>query len=832
MRQTDRPIGLKRLNLPRLAGIPAIVATIAVFPALASAAPITATWNGGSSAWSNPVNWTFSTPPSPPTTTPNNTVTDQFDVFVDGGAGGNSSANIDTFTFINTLNVSVGDTVGINNNRDLVIQGGSVVNNGQINLNSTGSDTVLSFDSDATIGGTGEISIGTNTAGRIIGTGGTTLTNSAGHTIRGSGQFLSSPLNGAFDNQGTIRQEGAAALSIGMGTNTSINSGVIEATGAGGIKMGSGTYESAGGIFRATNGSVIGLGFQTTIRDATFETTGTGEIQSQQAGNAPRLSNATITAGSVFSQSNNNDSIVENNVTNHGEWRLNSAGTVTDITFDGTQSILGTGKFVMGDNGNNRLLSSAGATVTHTASHTVEGSGKILVDTFVNQGTIRQTGTAGLLIDPVLFQNDATMIAEGAGGLVFADGIIRNNTVIEALSGAQIVIDGGTRLEGGTLKTSGTAAVNILSQNSVFDGVTIDAGSRVVQGNNRDHAIEGGLVNNGEWQLNSGGTATDLSFEGGSQTISGTGRIVMSDSAGNRIRVQAPGQVLTNEAGHSIEGSGQVLAGTGGFLNRGSVRATGAAATLLLDAGADQWRNQGTLRAEGAAGLVIDGATFRQESGSARVVAGSRMSVGVGNYVQTGGATRINGDMVITGAALDVVVQGGRFEGGGRVDFNSGGIHDLNNSAGVLAAGDGGAGHLTVEDGNYVQGAAGAFEFQLFGATPGVTHDLLEIIDGDAILAGSLDVVVDAGFAATLQVGDMFEVVRVTDDNIDVGVNSLFDTLNVNIAGLGFSQLLQGDSLFIEVTGISVAEVPETGPLPLIAFGLAVFAFARRRSKI
>lgn len=188
------------------------------------------------------------------------------------------------------------------------------------------------------------------------------------------------------------------------------------------------------------------------------------------------------------------------------------------------------------------------------------------------------------------------------------------------------------------------------------------------------------------------------------------------------------------------------------------------------------------------------------------------------DYVQTGGTTRVNGSLATAGVNSGYRLQGGRLDGSGSIDFGGSGVHVLLNSAGIVGPGNS-PGILTVNNGDYVQGAAGTFEYELFGAVAGTGHDLLVISNGDADLGGELSVLADLAFALSLNLGDQFEVVRLGGGAFLGGdlADQLFDTVSVNLAGLAFEQLLIGDSLFIEVTQNDVvAGVPVPGPLGLL----------------
>jgi len=70
--------------------------------------------------------------------------------------------------------------------------------------------------------------------------------------------------------------------------------------------------------------------------------------------------------------------------------------------------------------------------------------------------------------------------------------------------------------------------------------------------------VNGTIVNDGTWSLNSVGNLTDLFCNGGAK-LSGSGDIAMSDNLNNRI-LTGDNTVCTNAASHTIHGAGQLLA--------------------------------------------------------------------------------------------------------------------------------------------------------------------------------------------------------------------------------------------------------------------------------
>lgn len=754
------------------------------------------------------------------------------------------------------------------NSAGFVVTGG-VVNDGTWNLDANVSSTQLRFDGTQTIGGTGEFVLSDSSANVIRSNANTDILTLAGtQTIRGAGALQSNI--GGFVNDGAIRQQGTTELRLdpgstdvdGFGANF-VNNGVLRSEGTGGMTLVNSVYRNNTTI-ETTGGGDIRLNAGTEIRGGNLSASGGGVIDSQGGGVGPLLSGVTITAGTSVVQSNGEGLRIQNdgltNSVNNGTIVLDANVSATHVTYIGTQNLTGTGEIVMSDSVANEIrVNSSTDVLTLDTDQTIRGAGRILsnIGGFINNGTILQQGSAALTIDPGFqdvdgnganFVNNGVLRSEGTGGLILNQANYQNNSTIEAVGGGNICLaSSATEIRGGILLVSGGGVVDVQAgpTGSILRNVTVGTGTTVELENGEGLRIADGIANNGTLALNSTVSTTQITAVG-SQTIGGSGEIVMTDSGANRIVVNSSTDVITLGANQTIRGAGNILANLGGFINQGTIIADQLTNEIVLDAGVGPvgfW-NEGVLRASGAAGLnILGGAGFTQAAGLTDIQAASRADVTLGDYVQTGGETRVNGIMSVNGSNSEVDLQGGRFSGSGLVDFDGLGVHVLNNTGGTLAAGNS-PGVLTIQDGDYVQGAGGTFEFELNGFTAGVEHDLLTIVNGDADLGGDLNIIADQLFASTLNIGDQFEVVRLDssgvflDGDLDLSAD-VFDTLTINLGGLNFTQFfgsntIGGTSLFLQVVQADVLPpgvdpVPEPAPLLVMLFGVAGLAYARRR---
>ena len=382
----------------------------------------------------------------------------------------------------------------------------------------------------------------------------------------------------------------------------------------------------------------------------------------------------TIDKGDSLSASNGKNLTVHGggaSVVNNGQWSMNATTSNTILTLNGSSTLAGAGILELSDDAQNIIRSNAAANViTHSATHTIQGSGALLNNQagMVNEGTIRATGaTAALVIDPsgAGFINKGVLQAAGAAGLTFKAGEFTNTGFsIDVLTGSRLDLNSGSIVTGGALTTAGTGIISA-NNGAKLDGVTLSGNA--VQGNGSKVTIANGLTNNGLWSMNATTSNTILTLNGGG-TLGGTGVLSLSDDTQNFINSNAAANVITNAATHTIQGSGALLNNQAGMVNEGTIRATGATAALVIDPSGAGFINKGVLQAAGAAGLTFKAGEFTNTGFSIDVLTGSRLDLNSGSIV-TGGALTTAGTGIISannGAKLDgVTLSGNAVQGNG-----------------------------------------------------------------------------------------------------------------------------------------------------------------------
>jgi len=742
-----------------------------------------------------------------------------------------NSANINS----STLNMAVGTFVDINNSAgaaaslvitDSTLNGvmklddgegvtlnGLIVNNGVIELNSTGSLTDLRIGTDPfSFTGTGEVKMSDNANNRIISSA-DQITNDVNHTIRGAGQLGVNTITN-FTNNGTVIQEGSNQLVIDI-SNTFTNNGTLKATGSGGIKLNAGQYSLNNIDVEA--GSALEVMNSANVNNSTFNmAAGTFVDINNSAGAAASLVITDSTLNGVMKLDDGEGVTLNGMVVNNGVIELNSTGNLTDLRI-GTDpfTFTGTGEVLMSDNANNRIISSADQ-VINEVDHTIRGAGQLganSITNFNNKGAVVQEGNNQLVLDVSnTFTNNGTLKATGPGGIkINAGQYYLNDIDIEAGSALEIVNSANVynstfNMAAGTFvdinNAAGAAASLVITDSTLNGELRLDNGEGVT--------LNDAIENNGKIALNSTGTATDIRIGTDPFSFNGNGELVMSDNSQNRILSSA--DKVTNGANHTIRGAGQIGANSiTQFTNAGAIIQEGTA-SLTIDTSAG-FTNTGHLQASGSGGIVFD-ALDVTSSGSVKVDSGSSITLPA-DLNQTGGSVQVEGiitvqEMHLMNSALwgGGVVEGDVFAQGSTVV----GLHNSLDTLDIV--------------GDYLQGAGSTFAVDIFGGGgAGIGHDFLDISGIGTLMGDTIDVLLDFGFASGLAVGDKFDIMSAM--SLTGGFASVID----NLADFELIHYIDNDRLWVEVAvnNINTTNVPAPAGLWLFMAGLLALGGGRLR---
>ncbi|MEQ8232827.1 MAG: hypothetical protein RKL32_14040, partial [Gammaproteobacteria bacterium] len=638
----------------------------------ACAAPAVAdsTWDVHGGLWSVAGNWIGGVPGAADNAFVTNT-TRLEEVVVD------INASINALTLSDFGLTPIADSITLTNGRTMTLNGGGILNDGQILLQGNGGFTTLTFSGAQTIAGRGAIVLSDDSLNRIT-TNNTVLQhgNNFGHELRGAGSLLAN--TGGLWNLSTIRQQGANALVIdpnGLGVD---NDGLLVAEGSGGLTLTAGTFDNAGGEIRAANASVARF-IGATVNGGVLSSGGSGVLET---GNST-FDGVTVTGAMM--QTNGSTASIRNGLLLLGTWSLGSTGAFTQMSFVGEQSVTGTGTIVFSDTEFNRLVNNNTVTTLGNGI-TLRGAGRVLDNTggLVNQGSIIAEGTNALTIDPNGngFVNEGLLRAAGAGGLVLTSGIFDLASPVEVQAGSALLVNAAT-LNGGALDIAAGVAADVRS--TTLNGVTINGD--VLQANGINNTVINGLTLNGTWTLASSGAFTDLLFNG-TQTLGGAGTLVLGDAELNRLVNN--NTVTTIGSDVTVRGAGRLLDNSGGLVNLGTILAEGNTA-LTIDPNGLDFLNQGSLRAVGAGGLRLVNGIFDLDSaldvdaGSALTVVSSTLNDGVVNVANgvvadirssTLNGMTVNGD-VLQANGINNTITGGLMLNGTWTLDSTGAFTDL-----------------------------------------------------------------------------------------------------------------------------------------------------------
>ncbi len=580
-------------------------------------------------------------------------------------------------------------TFAIQNNGTLSILG-SIVNQGQIALQSTNSATELVIAGpDVVLSGGGTVAMSDNGNNYIFGTAGTNLLDNVNNTIAGSGQLGDGALTLINEAKGLIDATGAGArLYLNTGSTVTTNSGLIEDTGTAGLQINSAVNNGSSGVILASGaGAFVALDNGGTIAGGTLATSN-GGLNLVEYGNIATLDGTAhaVTNSGTFYVTNNASLSVLGTLINTGAVDLLSTNATTELTIGTpTVTLTGGGAVTLSDNGNNYIFGSVAADVLDNVNNTISGAGQLGDGqlTFINEagGTVNATGGNALVINTSgeVVKNSGLIEATGAGGLVV------QSTTIDSSSGGTILASNGnvylngSVLAGGTVKTAGTGNIIVsYGQGGTLDGSahTITNFGTVAVQNNGTLSLLGTISNKNLITLGSTNASTDLIIGPGGNTpgtvtLTGSGTLTLSDNTNNRIYGAIAGDTLIN-LNNTISGAGQIGVNQLTLINDATINASGTG-ELLLQSSGTSIVNNGLLESTNTGGLVINSTTIGNASGTVSAAGGNV-------YLQSG---TIQGGLVSTTGTGAIVVQYGNigaFDGASAGTLTTSGSVDVNNN--------------------------------------------------------------------------------------------------------------------------------------------------------
>ena len=686
-------------------------------------------WNNTGTNWTSATSWTNGVQPS---STSSSTTTDEIQF---GNYGANNNTVILTSTraarnitflananpyLINSFNgaQTLSSSGGITNNStatqtfNILVEnanasntwfqtaGGSLVFNNIASLTTASSATsrTLTLAGDGAFTFNNELKQGgTSTAGKVIYTGGGSVTFNGTNT-----------LGGGFDitGGGTVNVNGG----------TGVGQGLITITG------GTGTTQTPKLVINTANG----LSSSNSLKGSTsLSTMGTLDLAGSNS--------ATVTTYILNQYQGNNM-----NFTNHGGYKTlleftNVASTLTASTgtsggrrlfnnstnltvqFDGTLDIGGTvadtsvvggvGDFLFKGSLLNTGAALRGLTKSGTGTATFQAVNSYNGDTTIQDGTFI-VDTAGSIASSAAIISGGTLRVKGTAGSIAANAgnlIVDSTGTIGNFSigvTTTVSVDGtaGTVTQsGGTLDLRGTASTFSISAGTatVYSGAflgnsTLTGGSLLNSGTVGETTIASGST----FDVKIGGTSSKATVDGGTLSVSGS-------------------------VGQTIVNSGTATVNSGG--NSGTTTVNGSTLDVYGRTGVSTVNTGGTLNVKSGGSLLgastVGGGTLLVDGTAGRVIVNSgTATVNVGGAIDS---TTVNSGLLsVNGSAGDVLVNTGGTLGG------SGSVQGLTLNGGTVAPGNS-PGLLSAYE---LNGSNGTFQFQLGAPTTrGITYDAINV---------------------------------------------------------------------------------------------------------
>ena len=401
---------------------------------------------------------------------------------------------------------------------------GAMTNNGTIEFQSANPNSGgnLWFAGDTTLSGNGAVNLRIDPWDLVTALApNSTLTNTAGHTIRGAGRITAVGQVGqeqtfffTLANAGLIDANVAGkslfvVLSESSGGRLN-NTGTLRASGGGNLSFsgnsGVGFVNNDGGIVEALDNSTVTVDSNATVEGGTLATSGTGTIRS----GGGKLSNVTNTGRVVIGL--NQVMRMAGTIMDNGtiDFTSDNPGGGGNLWFVGDTTLSGNGAVNLKIDPWDLVTALApNSTLTNAAGHTIRGAGRFtavgqvgLEQTFfftiANDGLI-DANVAGKSLTFILRESDGgrlnntgTLRASGGGNLSFSGnsgvGFVTNNGgLVEALPNSTISFDASAAF----VQTAGTIDLNGGSINAAH-GLDLNGGQLIGSG-----TFVGAIRNNG-----------------------------------------------------------------------------------------------------------------------------------------------------------------------------------------------------------------------------------------------------------------------------------------------------------------------------------------------
>jgi hypothetical protein len=359
----------------------------------------------------------------------------------------------------------------------------------------------------------------------------------------------------------------------------------------------------------------------------------------------------TISAGDRLNIGNNLQLAVNGtSISNAGTITIAAIANSATLRIDTNPvSLTGGGTIILSQTGAGGGAFLIGSTALTNVNNTIRGQGAIGSNgnSFINQGTVNADVIgAAITIDTNnaanTLNNSGTLTASNGGILQLsgnAGGSGLNTGTILAQTGSQVRLINGMSMSGGTLATSGTGTISVLSGHTGNLDSFTNLGNITLENNSQLNVNGGTITNSGSINVSAAANTTALSISG-TQSMLGSGTINLSTTgAGGNAFITGSGTWTTS---NTIQGAGFLGSNALSITTSGLVQAT--TGTLVIDPrnAANSYINDGTLLANGGA-LQLTGNAGGSFLNNGRIISGSSDVQLVANANITGGTLASTG---------------------------------------------------------------------------------------------------------------------------------------------------------------------------------------------
>ncbi len=496
---------------------------------------------------------------------------------------------------------------------------GSLVNKGQVDMNSVGNATYMRLDGDFTLSGGGTVNMSNNNSNWIYAWATPLVFTNEDNLIRGSGHVGDNDLR--IINRGEIRSDQAVQLEINpVDTPGFLNEGILRAGTGSTLLLSPAVYEDAGGMLLVEDDARIDSNGATFL-GGSIEATGTGFLRPI---GPTTLDNITLDTP-VNLPNGRPDLRLRGDIDNLRQIDMNSVGNETSLRIDGDVTLGGGGTVNLSNNTQNYIYAWSGSPVFTNLDNTIRGSGHIGQGnmTIEHWGEIvaDQPSTLTLVSSSGGFINNGCLRADG-GVLRFTNGLYDStNGLIEVWDGSRADLI-NCIMHRGELATYGSGYFRTQASVEMEDVFLV--GQWDIPNNYAINRIRGDFDFYGTINLQSAGNTTALRIEG-DVTMFGLGEILMSNNIQNYIYAWNGQPTLTLE-GPEIRGGGSIGQGNLNIVSRSMITANVSSALSIWPGNLSGFRNEATVRADDGY-LRLRTGVFHNEMGIIDAINNSRIDL-------------------------------------------------------------------------------------------------------------------------------------------------------------------------------------------------------------